>query len=79
MSRQVNFDVTLRDQLVAVRATLRPPDKDVGIMGWQIDDYILLGQDNEELDWELTDDEVDELCDAMPDPEDNQPDYPEED
>ena len=79
MSRKATFDVNLRGQLVVCETSIDPPDTDVGIMGERIDDFSLSTQNGEILDWELTEEEVDKLYDALPAPEDDQPDYPEED
>ena len=76
--RNVSFDVRLRDQLVLVDATLSPPDTSVGIMGWTIDDYELHDQDGREVAWELSDQELDMLYNAMPEPADYESDYPQE-
>ena len=78
MSRKATFDVNLRGQLVVCKAVISPPDRDVGIMGEQLDDYSLSTQNGEELNWELTDVEIDKLYEAMPEPEDYESDYPQE-
>jgi len=47
-------------------------------MGWTIDDYELHDQDGREVAWELSDQELDMLYNAMPEPADYESDYPQE-
>ena len=78
MSRKLSFELRLRDQLIMADVTLDPPDASVGIMGWAIDDYTLHDQDGREVAWELSDQEIDILYNAMPEPADYESDYPQE-
>ena len=78
MSRKLSFDLRLRDQLIMADVTLDPPDTSVGIMGWTIDDYTLHDQDGREVAWELSDQEIDMLYNAMPEPAEYEADYPQE-
>ena len=47
----------LREILVSVSALFTPPDRAVGIMGWQFDDYDLRDMSGNLIDWELTEEE----------------------
>mgnify|MGYP003394052462 CR=1 FL=1 len=75
MSKQVNFSLNLREQVVDCSVSIDPPDPEVGVTGWQIYDYQLLDQTGKRLDWELDEDEMDRLYEAMPNPEEDDSDY----
>lgn len=67
---RVHFDMMLRGKGVSISATLDAPEPDVGIMGWLIDEMSISSQEGlEELDWILSEEEMESVYEAMPDPE----------
>ena len=66
MSR-LQFDMILRGQEVSLDVHVLPPEHDVGIMGYGFEDEVIRDRDGAILPWELTDDEIEEICEAVED------------
>lgn len=59
-----SFFVTLRGQEIKVEGSMGRAEPDVGIMSSYLDDFEIYNLDGQELDWDLTDEEVDTINDA---------------
>lgn len=57
--------LTLREQEVRIEYSIAPAEPDVGLMREGIDEYTVYDMDGNMLDWELTDSELDKLCDQV--------------
>lgn len=64
MSR-VQFDMMLRGQEVSLDVHVLPPEHDVGIMGYGFEDEIIKDNTGAILPWDLTDDEIEEICETV--------------
>lgn len=64
---KMEFMVSLRDQLVTVVGFAYPPDRSVGIMGTQFEEQEIRDEEGNILDWELTDEESDVVCERADD------------
>lgn len=64
MSR-VQFDIELRGQEVSLDVHVLPPEHDVGIMGYGFEDEVIRDREGAILPWELTDDEIEEISEAV--------------
>lgn len=62
----MKLHTVLRDREVEVTVDMAPAEPDVGIMSSYIDDYTVTDEETgEQLDWELTDNELNKLaCEA---------------
>lgn len=61
-----DITITLRGIQVCVEFNVGEPDSSVGLFGYQLDEYRLsTADDGDELDWDLTQDEIDEIAIAV--------------
>lgn len=68
--KETVFAMTLRDRQVTIWAILAEPEPDVGITGWRIEELNIYSEpDEKKLDWTLSDEEIESVYDAMPEPE----------
>lgn len=54
-----DIEITLRGQPVTFEFKASGPDPSVGLFGWTIEEYRILGEDGAALDWILDGDEMD--------------------
>lgn len=52
------IDIPLRGQTVTFCFQASAPDPSVGLFGWTIEEYWLIDEDGSQLDWILTDEEL---------------------
>lgn len=53
-----DIEITLRGQCVRLGFLVSNPDPSIGLFGWTIEDYSVIAEDGTELDWELTQEEL---------------------
>lgn len=62
---RMTIDIELRGQMVEIDLNALPPEHDVGISGWGSEDEIITDTTGQQLDWELTDDELYKISGAV--------------
>lgn len=64
---RLQFSMELRNQNIDVDLQILPPEPSVGIMGYGFEDEIIRDSDGAVLPWELTDDEIEKICETVDD------------
>lgn len=54
---RTTFQIELRGQKVTIEGAVLPPERDVGLCGYGLEDETIIADDGTVLDWELDDDE----------------------
>jgi hypothetical protein len=61
----MTLQLELRGQQVDIDLAVLPPEPDVGIFHYGFEDEIITDLKGNELDWKLTDEEIDQVGEAM--------------
>lgn len=58
MAETCLIEMELRGQKVLIEGKASPPEYDVGLMGWGLEEETITDEQGNTLDWELTQDEL---------------------